>query len=233
MTIIKLPPYDQGLIERINHKLGHDFPLILASASPRRAQILRLLGLKFTTIPSQAKEEDVPGSPEEKARAWAMLKAEAVASRLSGAIRASGSGRQQLLSAGVVIGADTIVVLEGQILGKPRDEQEARKMLKRLSGCKHRVISGLAVINTASGQRIIESVESWVSFRTLSEDEIESYIASREPMDKAGAYGIQGRGASFVIEVEGCYTNVVGLPVSCLLKSLSSVLSLTSKDNHV
>lgn len=151
----------------------------------------------------------MPGTPEEKARLWAMLKAEAVAGRASG---------------GVIIGADTIVVLEDRILGKPQSEREAGEMLGQLSGRTHRVITGLALINMVNGQRILESVESKVSFRALSKDEIDSYIATKEPMDKAGAYGIQDRGANFVTGVEGCYTNVIGLPVTCLLKSLARCL---------
>jgi len=208
-------PAQTNQVSRINQKLaeegGLSFPLLLASASPRRKELLHRLGLKFTVIPSLVEENDVPGLPEEKARTWAMLKAEAVASRLDGD--------------GIIIGADTIVVLDGMILGKPGDEQEAKKMLGQLSGNTHTVITGLALINTRSGLRILESVESKVSFRTLSDEEIDSYIATGEPMDKAGAYGIQERGAGFVTQVQGCYTNVVGLPVSCLLKSLERILN--------
>ncbi|MEW5803692.1 MAG: Maf family protein [bacterium] len=211
---------------RINRHLdenfpGEHFPLLLASASPRRKELLHLLGLKFEVIPSQVEENDVPGLPEEKARTWALLKAEAVA------------GRRR---SGIIIGADTIVVLDGKVLGKPRDEQDAREMLGLLSGNTHTVITGLAVIDTRSGRRILESVESKVSFRTLSKDEIDDYIVSQEPMDKAGAYGIQGTGARFVTQVKGCYTNIVGLPVTCLLESLERILdlpSLTYKDNQV
>jgi septum formation protein len=201
-------------VNRINQKLeeeeGIGFPLLLASASPRRKELLHRLGLKFKVIPSQVEENDVPGLPQEKARTWALLKAEAVVSRHSG----------------IIIGADTIVVLEGRVLGKPRDEQEAKQMLGQLSGNTHTVITGLALINTRSHLRILESVESKVSFRPLSDEEIDTYIATREPMDKAGAYGIQERGAGFVTRVQGCYTNVVGLPVSCLLKSLERILEL-------
>jgi len=204
-----------GMVNRINSKLekegGSAFPLLLASTSPRRKELLHRLGLKFTVIPSLVEENDVPGLPEEKARTWALLKAEAVARRFNGD--------------GIVIGADTIVVLDGRVLGKPRDEEDARKMLGQLSGNTHTVITGLALINTRSGLRIGEAVESKVSFRTLSDEEIDSYIATGEPMDKAGAYGIQERGAGFVTHVQGCYTNVVGLPVSCLLTSLEKILT--------
>lgn len=196
-------------------------PLILASASPRRREILTLLGLKFTPIASHVEERDMPGTPEEKARTWALLKAEAVAGQVSG---------------GIIIGADTIVVIDDRILGKPQSEQAARRMLRLLSGRTHRVITGLALINAARGQRVLESVESRVSFRLLSEDEIDSYIATKEPMDKAGAYAIQGGAASFVTGITGCYTNVVGLPVSCLLASLARSLNitlLTSGNNSV
>lgn len=182
----------------------------MASASPRRKELLNRLGLKFKTVPSRVEENDVPGTPKEKACFWALLKAQAVAGQFDG----------------VIIGADTIVVLDGEVLGKPGDEQEAKRMLGRLSGQTHTVITALVLINTGNGQRISEAVESKVSFRILSEQEIIAYIATKEPMDKAGAYGIQGRGACFVNKIGGCYTNVVGLPVSCLLKSLRMILDL-------
>jgi septum formation protein len=206
------------LISQIKKYFDENFLLILASTSPRRKELLQRLGLKFTVIPSQAEENDLPGAPEEKARTLALLKAEAVASRLTGP-------SEPCCTSGIIIGADTMVVLDGRVLGKPKDEQEAREMLGHLSGHTHRVITGLALINTQSGHRIVESVESKVSFRPLSGEEIDSYIATREPMDKAGAYGIQERGGDFVTQVQGCYTNVVGLPVSCLLKSLEKILN--------
>lgn len=205
-------------IDYLNQKFDERLPLILASASPRRRGLLQKLGLKFKVMPSYLEERNISsGTPGEKARIWAFLKAEAIAKQHQG----------------VIIGADTIVVLEGEILGKPHNETEAKKMLRRLSGNTHTVITALAVINTRSDSRIVTSVESQVSFRKLNQEEINSYIATKEPMDKAGAYGIQGGAARFVTQVQGCYTNVVGLPISSCLESLKQIVraDLTSKGN--
>ncbi|MGA1868868.1 MAG: Maf family protein [bacterium] len=195
-------------IEWFNRKLNDNLPLILASASPRRRELLEQLNLKFQIIPSNIKEHDMTGPPEKKARTWAFLKADAIAKKFCG----------------VILGADTIVVLGKNILGKPRDAEEARQMLRQLSGNTHSVITGLALINTQTGCHILESVETRVTFRILEEGEIDDYVASREPMDKAGAYGIQAQGAYFVKHLQGCYTNVVGLPVSTFLKFLREIL---------
>ncbi|MGA1825357.1 MAG: Maf family protein [bacterium] len=185
-----------------------DLPLILASASPRRKDLLQTLNLQFRIIPSHIEETNMPGSPEEKARAWALQKAEAIAREFHG----------------IIIGADTIVVLGEKIFGKPRDVYEAKHMLSQLSGKTHSVITGLALINTQTNCRISESVETKVTFRSLETGEIDSYVASGEPMDKAGAYGIQGTGAHFVEKLEGCYTNVVGLPLTSFRKYLQKIL---------
>ncbi|MGA1875016.1 MAG: Maf family protein [bacterium] len=195
-------------ISRLNRIFRHTLPLILASASPRRKELLQHMGLIFQVIPSQIEEKDIPGTPERKACIWAFQKAEDVAKRHDG----------------LIIGADTIVVLEGKILGKPRDGTEAKEMLRRLSGCTHRVITGLAFIHTRSGQQISDFIESEVTFRALREDEMNDYIASGEPLDKAGAYGIQGKGGRFVIRVQGCYTNIIGLPVKSCLQSLRRIV---------
>lgn len=176
--------------------------LILASASPRRKALLERLGIPFAVQVSQAEEKVDPSwSPEETARRLALLKAQDVA----------GEAKEAL-----VIGADTIVVLDGEILGKPASPEEAKDMLRRLSGRRHEVITGLALIDTASGavDHCHETTIVW--FRHLAEEEIDWYVATGEPLDKAGAYGIQGKGALLVERIEGCYFNVVGLPLTRL-----------------
>ncbi|TYP57618.1 Maf family protein [Thermosediminibacter litoriperuensis] len=173
--------------------------LILASASPRRRELLAQLGLDFKVIPSGIDEAFLPsGPPELAAVRLADQKAADVALRAG---------------EGIVIGADTIVVVDDIILGKPEDENNAREMLTRLSGRWHSVYTGIAVIDTASGRKISDYEESRVKFKKLSPREIENYLKTGEPMDKAGGYGIQGKGALLVERIEGCYYNIVGLPL--------------------
>ena len=177
-------------------------PVILASSSPRRRDLLQQIGLDFAVMPADVDERLVPDeAPEEYALRVALDKA-----------RASSS----LTSKGIFVGADTIVVLQETILGKPADAKEAARMLALLSGKMHRVITGLAVIDvsTAKQQTAIAVTRVW--FRELSPAMIASYVASGEPLDKAGAYGIQGRGALFVERIDGCYFNVVGMPLVLL-----------------
>lgn len=197
-------------IKWLNQKLNEKFPLILASSSPRREKLLQEVGLKFKVVPSFIEEKNMPGDPGNIACNWASLKAQEVAKHHHG----------------VIIGADTIVVLGGKIFGKPQHEEEAKKMLYKLSGKTHKVITGMSFINTRNGHRISEFVESRVTFRVLSEEEITTYIATKEPMDKAGAYGIQGQGVNFISRVQGCYTNVVGLPISSCLKYLKQIVMI-------
>lgn len=176
--------------------------LILASASPRRKDILAQAGLSFRIIESDVDERvaAVAGlPPAELACRLALLKAEAVARRAG---------------TGVVLGADTLVVADGRILGKPRDEADARDMLRRLAGRTHSVITGVAVVDAASGRTRVSSEETLVTMRPLDEGEILAYVATGEPGDKAGAYAIQGRGAVLVTRVNGCFYNVVGLPLA-------------------
>ena len=175
--------------------------LILASNSPRRAELLDRLGLHFTIRPSHVEEDAIPGeTPAEHAERLAREKAAAVAS---------------LHPTALVIGSDTIVVLDGEVLGKPRDEDEAVQMLTRLSGREHRVMTGVAV---AHGDRILSGLETVrVVFRELSEAECREYAATGEPLDKAGAYGIQGYGSAIVDSIEGDYFAVMGLPVVRML----------------
>jgi septum formation protein len=176
--------------------------IILASNSPRRRELLHQIGLSFATDPSQVDEQVLIGeSPESYAVRVALDKARAAAAR-------AGSG--------IIIAADTIVVLGGRILGKPANRRDAERMLSILSGKMHVVITGLAIMDASEGKTETGMSLTRVWFKDLSKDEISSYIKGGEPLDKAGAYGIQGKGALFVKQIEGCYFNVVGLPLSLL-----------------
>lgn len=179
-------------------------PLVLASASPRRRELLGLLGVPFEVIPSRY-EERMPAehrAPARLATRLAREKAAEVARRCPGRI---------------VIGADTIVVLGRRVLGKPVDAADARAMLAALGGRAHRVITGLAVIDGGSGRTLLGMETTRVEFRQLAAAEIEAYVATGEPMDKAGAYGIQGVGGLLATGVRGDFNNVVGLPVTTLM----------------
>ncbi len=179
-------------------------PLVLASASPRRAELLRQVGLSFEVQVSNVPEEaDEPGrDAAEVAAEHARQKALAVARQYPERL---------------VLGADTVVVLDGAVLGKPVDATAAQAMLRRLSGREHEVITAV-VLALSDGQcaRVVDEHAECtrVCFRALSATEIECYVATGEPLDKAGGYGIQGRGALLVRAIEGCYFNVVGLPLS-------------------
>ncbi|MBX3026455.1 septum formation protein Maf [bacterium] len=173
--------------------------LVLGSASPRRAALLREMGVAFTVCASDVPETPAPGeSPADFAIRAAADKGAAVSRLRPGAW---------------VLAADTVVAVGGDILGKPRDEAEARRMLRRLADCEHEVLTGVALF--APGGACVErfAVRTRVGFRALSDDEIAAYVATGEPADKAGAYAIQGGAAPFVRRVEGSYSNVVGLPV--------------------
>ncbi len=181
--------------------------LILASQSPRRQTLLREMGLTFTVRVSDADETPPPGvSPQEAAVCVACRKAEAVA-------RAPED---------VVIGADTTVLTpEGEVFGKPHSRDEARRMLESLSGRTHTVITGVAVLR--GEEKRLRTVETRVRFRCLRHEEIEAYIDTGEPFDKAGAYGVQGRAAWLVDVIDGDFFNVVGLPISPLGEMLREV----------
>ena len=170
--------------------------LILASASPRRRELMAYTGLPFEVITADA-EEIKTGEPEALVMENARRKAQAV-------------GRRHPNS--VVLGADTIVYQSGAVLGKPRDQEDARAMLRRLSGAWHTVYTGVCVIKP-NGEQDVRCDASRVKFVPLSEADIERYIASGEPMDKAGAYAVQGRAGMFVSRIEGSYSNVIGLPM--------------------
>ncbi len=180
---------------------------ILASSSPRRRELLDGLGVAFDIRPAVGEEHPAPGlSGEETAAALSRAKCLEVASAAEWDA--------------VVVAADTVVCLDGAILGKPHDEADAARMLRALSGREHTVCTGVTV---ASGGRTVTGCETTrVRFRALSDEEIAAYIATGEPMDKAGAYGIQGRAALFVEGIDGDYFNVVGLPLCKLEKILKS-----------
>jgi septum formation protein len=175
--------------------------LILASQSPRRAELLRMLGLSFETRPADIDETFGPGEdPVAHAERLAREKALAVA----------GGARDA-----VVVGSDTVVLVDGELLGKPRDERDAVRMLLRLEGRDHTVATGLAVAGADGIRSAVEQVT--VRFRRFDEETAAAYVATGEPMDKAGAYGIQGRGATLVERIEGDYFAVVGLPLCRLI----------------
>lgn len=176
--------------------------IILASNSPRRRELLTQIGLTFAVAPADADESVLPGeAPEAYAVRVALDKARIAAERAG---------------EGIVIAADTIVVIGDSILGKPADVRDAERMLMSLAGKEHRVVTALAVIDSASSRRLTRISVTKVWFRDLTVREIAAYVATGEPMDKAGAYGIQERGALLVERIEGCYSNVVGLPLSLL-----------------
>ncbi|CAH2030301.1 Maf family nucleotide pyrophosphatase [Trichlorobacter ammonificans] len=181
--------------------------IVLASASPRRSELLELAGVPFRVAPADIPEEPLPG---EEAAAHAMRLAEEKA-RAAAAREASGRW---------FIGADTIVVLEGRIMGKPKDEAEAEAMLADLSGRSHQVITAYAVFDRSGGACVSRAVRTDVVFKQLDRREIEAYVATGCPLDKAGAYAIQGGAAHFVREIRGSYTNVVGLPTCELVETL-------------
>jgi septum formation protein len=193
--------------------------LVLASASPRRRELLAQAGFVFDVIPAHIPEEPRPGEdPEAYVTRLAREKARVVYDSLGTGIREQGTGtcgaadRAHAPTDIVVLGADTTVTLDGHILEKPRDAEDAARMLRMLSGQTHRVITGVAVVD-AQGCEVAAEVTA-VRFATLTDGEIAEYVATGEPMDKAGAYGIQGRAAKWIPRVEGCYFNVVGLPLA-------------------
>ncbi len=190
-------------------------PLILASGSPRRRELLARAGIAFEVVTPEVPEERGPGeAPAAFARRVAIAKADAVARRVGGQPRR------------VVIGADTIVVIDDDVLGKPRDADEARSHLRRLAGRCHRVLTAVAVVDSATLEARAQVVESGVAMRDASDAEIAAYVASGEPLDKAGAYAAQGEGRRFVARIEGSETNVIGLPLDeslALLRDLGVV----------
>jgi len=191
--------------------ITRDYPLILASASPRRRQLLTQIGLPFHPVASRVDEDDQGGDPAVGCLALAERKA------LEGFRRV---GRFWTL------GADTVVVIEGSVLGKPSDATDARRMLRMLAGKTHQVVTGFCLLNPAGTLVHSEAVSTDVGFKPLSHREREAYILTREPFGKAGGYAIQGVGAFMVEGISGSYTNVVGLPVCALVRALVSAEAL-------
>lgn len=180
--------------------------IILASTSPRRKKLLRQVGLEFKVEASDFKENiKLKLEPRKLARLLSKGKAETVAKRHKNAI---------------IVAADTIVVLQGKILGKPQTKREAIKMLKKLSSKAHLVITGFTIIDTQNNKSLSKTVVTKVFVKKLTNKEINTYVALKEPLDKAGAYAIQGKGAFLIKKIEGDFNNVVGLPIFTLVEAL-------------
>ena len=179
--------------------------IILASASPRRKEILELADLKFDVMPSDAQEITTKTAPNEVVMELASIKAKDIYKK---------SEKQSM-----VVGADTVVAYQGQILGKPADEADAKRMLTMLSGQTHEVYKGVCVIEDGKTKTFYE--ETKVTFYEISDEQIDRYIKTGEPMDKAGSYGIQGKAAVFIKGIEGDYYNVVGFPIARFLQEIT------------
>ncbi|MFW5749332.1 MAG: Maf family protein [Halanaerobium sp.] len=193
------------MIKKANN-VKSDLKLVLASASPRREEILAQLNLKFTIVPSKIDESNFDQSdPIKLVKLLAEEKAKSVS---------------KLVEDAIIIAADTVVVHDEKILGKPAGKLDAKKMLKKLSSDQHQVITGVAVLNSRSGERHLDYNITEVKMAELSEKEIENYVETGEPLDKAGSYAIQGFGALFVEEIRGSYYSVMGLPIHQLARLL-------------
>jgi len=187
--------------------------IILASSSPRRKELLQSVGIKLEVIAPSSDESLLPNeNPKDHALRLASEKAISVSKNLEGDI--------------LVIGADTIVVIEDEILGKPANEEDARIILSRISGRAHNVLTAFSIAQPKNEILHSEVVDTRVRVKTLEPEEIEGYIKTGEPMDKAGAYGIQGIGAFMIKGIEGSYTNVVGLPLFEVLEALNKLRAL-------
>jgi septum formation protein len=183
--------------------------IVLASASPRRAELLANMGLRFQVVPPNVRESiDPEAAPEAEACRWAVAKAEEVAARVAPAI---------------IIGADTVCALGGEIIGKPRNRAHAVDILRRLSGTRHRVLTGLCVLDSGSGVRVVDFVSTAVTMRPMTDEQIRAYVAGGEADDKAGAYAIQETGDRYVARFEGSFDNVVGLPTERLRDILNEL----------
>lgn len=179
--------------------------IILASASPRRKEILELADLKFDIMPSDAQEITTKTAPNEVVMELASIKAKDIYKK---------SEKQSM-----IVGADTVVAYQGQILGKPTDEADAKRMLTMLSGQTHEVYTGVCIIEDGKTKTFYE--ETKVTFYEISDEQIDHYIKTGEPMDKAGSYGIQGKAAVFIKGIEGDYYNVVGFPIARFLQEIT------------
>lgn len=181
-------------------------PIILASASPRRADLLRSAGIAFDVEAADVDESPHPGeTPESYVQRLAAEKAQVVAVRRP--------GRR-------VLAADTTVVVGGRLLGKPADAADAARMLRDVAGRAHEVLTGVCLAGPEPGRRVVVLERTTVEFSTMSDDEIEAYVRSGEPMDKAGAYAIQGLASRYITRIDGSYSNVVGLPVALVYRLL-------------
>ena len=190
---------------------------ILASASPRRRELMGLMGIDFEVLVSDADESAVPKDLPIKlyVQELALLKATAIAKYVLHKKKTH------------IIAADTVVTLDGKILGKPKDKADAINMLTELSGKTHEVYTGICVMRMSDAKSVCKSVCTRVSFKELSAEKIEAYVDTKEPMDKAGAYGIQGIGSMLIDGIEGDYFNVVGLPVAALSELLEEEFNIT------
>lgn len=180
-------------------------PIILASTSPRRKQLLELIHLPFTAVASNYEEEALDGTPEEVVKTLALKKAQSVVTQHPDSL---------------IIGADTLVFFETHTLGKPHTKEKAREMLQLINGQEVRVWTGVAIIDTTTGKTITDAVESRVWLKQMSHDEINAYVETEEPLDKSGAFAMQGRGAVLIKKIEGDYFNIVGLPLYALAQRL-------------
>lgn len=183
--------------------------VILASVSPRRKGLLQQIGIDFEVVPSDFKEDMTLKLPPPKLAMYlAYGKAKDVAKRLK---------------EGIIIGADTFFVFNGKLIGKPKNKEDAIKTLKKISGKTLKVYSGIAIIDKYSGKIVKDYELTKIQFRKLAEQEIKAYVNTKEPLDKAASIAIQGLGAIFIKKVNGCYSNIVGLPLHCLFKNLKKI----------
>src|SRR4030042_764089 len=183
--------------------------LILASASPRRQELLRSAGLKFKTIPAHVSEHYIKGErPNQHVRRLSLDKALFIAGKYPDAW---------------VLGADTIVVIDKLVLGKPKNKSQAREMLNKLSGHTHKVYTGFTIIRLSAKTQKTKVITSAVQFKTIGKEELKWYTACDEPYDKAGGYAAQGKGAYFIQSIRGSYTNVIGLPLFEVLEGLKKI----------
>jgi septum formation protein len=183
--------------------------IILASTSPRRKELLKQIGINFKIIPSNYKEDiNLKLSNTNLAKVLALGKAKDVSGKLK---------------EGIVIGSDTFIVFKNKRIGKPKNKKEAKKILKMISGKKIKIYSGVAIIDIKKNNKITDCEITEIKMKKLTPGEIDSYIKTGEPLDKAGAFGIQGMGAVFIEKINGCYSNIVGLPLNNLYKNLSKL----------
>jgi septum formation protein len=198
-------------------KANSNSHIILASKSPRRKQLLEQAGLSFSVVPSSFDEKKIPLSkPADYVACLAQAKAENVA---------------RIHTKEWIIGADTIVVINNTIIGKPVSRADARAMLKRLSGQTHQVYTGYAICNRSKTFFFVDSLKTDVHFKKLTDEEVEWYVHTKEPFDKAGAYAIQGLGAALIKTINGSYTNVVGLPI-CEVMDILLTHKIINRTNH-